>query len=310
MKVKILNFSTYKAIVEDSSIDQLIGTQCIYPINLQEPLIKTFDTETNGLIHYCLNVKNVFLFPKYTHSDTNISNDYIFVSDEFYDKYFSNDLNDHELHFYYDIPLIKQIKLKRIDGDFPSDDSIKFLLNDYLESCSVLNLNQTFKLDYLTNYIVFSIDQIIYRTEFEKDIKKRMEEINYMIELNTNIAYSFNLKPPRGMLECESSVINYQFYYHSIGKEVASLGYVANYGEENEVEIDFVVSPTSSDPESTSQPIKPLIEPFTFSTKTNPTQTEPVDPIPTIPTEPVELSKEEIRKRRAAYFENMINKQT
>ena len=307
MKVKILNFSTYKAIVDDSSIDQLIGTQCIYPINLQEPLIQTFDSDTDGLIHYCLNVKNVFLFPKYTHSDINISNDYIFVSDEFYDKYFSNDLDDHELHFYYDIPLIKQIRLKRIDGDFPSDDSIKFLLNDYLESCSVLNLNQTFKLDYLTNYIVFSIDQIIYRTEFEKDLKKRMEEINYMIELNTNIANSFNLKPPRGMLECESNVVNYQFYYHSIGKEVASLGYVANYGAENEVEIDFVVSSTSTDSDTTKAP---QIAPFTFSTKTNADPTQPIESINPTDTAPVELSKEEIRKRRTAYFEKMMNKQT
>jgi hypothetical protein len=326
MKLKVLNFSTYKVIVEDSPIDQLIGTQCIYPINLQEPLIKTFDSDSGGLVHYCFNIKNVFLFPKYTHSNPNISDDYIFVSDDFYSKYFSNDIDEHILHIYYDIPLIKQIRLKRIDGDFPSDDSIKFLLNDYLEACSVICLGQIFRLDYETNYIQFSVDNIIYKTEFEKVIAKRMEEIEYMIEFNTNLAKSFNLTPPKGMLDSESSVINYQFYYHSLGKEVASLGYVANYGNINEVEIDFVHTELPSDlNQSNHLNHSNQLKPFTFSTKTNtpietitPTETttepksepksEPITEPKTEPIEKTELSKEEIRKLRSAYFEKLMNK--
>ena len=42
MKVDILPFSTFKDICLTNSINELIGTQCIYPLNLQTPILKTF----------------------------------------------------------------------------------------------------------------------------------------------------------------------------------------------------------------------------------------------------------------------------
>jgi hypothetical protein len=132
------------------------------------------------------------------------------------------------------------IRLKRISGNFPSDDSIEYLLTDYFESCSIVNLNQEFELDlYDDSKIKFEVDEIIYKNEFPKNINQRIEEINKTIEFNTLIVdeYKF-LTVPKGISECESIVTDYQWHYHTLGKKLANLGYLV----QTEVEIDFVIS--------------------------------------------------------------------
>lgn len=281
MKIDILNFTTYNLINEHNKIDQLIGSQCIYPLNLQNSLINTFGnietfdnlnnsnnskninntSDTNQMITYCFEINNVCLFPKYTYDSDHGGLNFIVVSDVFYNKYFTINSNL-ILNILYDIPIVRMLKLRRIDGNFPNDDSIIYLLTSYLEESSVVSYNQTFELDYGVDKITFSIDEIIYKTNYVKNIEDRLIEINYLLKFNTNLAKDFNFDIPVGMNDCESLVKNYKWNYHDIGNKQFNVGMVAN----NEVEIDFVISePVQSDsirqltqPDLNDLPIIPL----------------------------------------------------
>lgn len=102
MKIDILPFSTFKDISITNHVEQLIGTQCIYPIQFQTALIKTFidnansayclDLRTGGdnMKYFCFKVNNVYLYPKYTFEDPNVREPIIIVSDDFFEKYFLN----------------------------------------------------------------------------------------------------------------------------------------------------------------------------------------------------------------------------
>jgi len=343
MKVDILPFSTFKEISSTKIADTLIGTQCIYPLNLQTPILKTFiksensskeliinlnsnqnsnsdnDFDYNNLA-YCFEINKICLYPKYTYSDNNITVPMIIISDYFYNKYFANKCSDLVLNIIYNIPIVKMIRLKRIDGNFPSDDSIEYLLTNYFESCSIVNLNQEFEFDlYDDSKIKFEVNEIIYKTEFIKNINQRIEEINYMIQFNTLVADEYpNFKIPAGISECESIVTDYQWHFHTLGKKIANLGYLVDA----EVEIDFVISeqeiPKYQAPDSTfdqSKPFKQVIpsELNNVQLASSPVTVSEVESVFNSNTgrsliedekdyQPEVLTPEEIRRRRLAFF--------
>jgi hypothetical protein len=366
MKVDVIPFSTFESIVESESnrlFGKLVGTQCIYPVEFQTPILNTFlknpiksirdkpkkylrinlnsnyntdsktdsksesedeseskfedDTESEHNLSYCFKINEVCFYPKYTYSDPNITIPLIIISDYFYEKYFDSNSTDHILHIIYNIPYVKMIRLKRTDGDFPKDDSIEYLLTDYFESCSIVNLGQEFKLDlYDDSTIKFEVDDITYKTEFKKNINHRIEEIELMIQFNTSIAGQYNsVKQPNGLSECESTLTNFEWHYHTLGKKIPSLGYLVN----NEVEIDFVVSeapqtvfsfqPSIQIPYKQNLPnmlnlpnlpnLPNLLNQPDQSTGRSLVEDIPKDHVPEV------ISHDEIRKRRLAYYDKL-----
>lgn len=257
MKIDILPFSTFKDISITNHVEQLTGTQCIYPIQLQTALIKTFidgadgtdstdgavcldlRTNSNDMKCFCFKVNNVYLYPKYTFEDPNVREPIIIVSDDFFEKYFISNSNNQIIHMIYDIPLVKMIVLKRLSGDFPHDESLKYLLTNYFESCSIVNLSQKIMLNmYDGKAMEFIVDNITYKTEFKNDIRERIKSIELSIKFNTYLSEAYNLEKPNGLLECETETINYKWYHHVIDKNINTLGYLVN----NDVEIDFCVT--------------------------------------------------------------------
>jgi hypothetical protein len=288
MILDVQPFSMYNYIISNGKLETLIGSQCIYPIKLQNALISTFldqNSDSSDLKIYCFKLNDTFVHPTYTYED---DLNFIFVSDEFYNQYFKN--NDNAvLNTNYNMPKVDMIKLKRIDGDFPQDGSIDSLLTQYLESCIIVNMDQEFRLEFYTNenpyknYIVFKVDELIYTTEPVKDIKHRLEELNLTMIFNK---YLTNSDQDLGLQDCTNIVTNFEWNYNTIGNKIKLAGYVANL----EVKIDFIVT----EPEPIKK-IKPLIEPFIFSSKTtNTNSNEPTK----------ELTKEEIRLKRLAFFSN------
>jgi hypothetical protein len=346
MKIDILSFSTYKLISESNQIEQLIGTQCIYPLNLQTSILKTFitaepkplkinlnskrnfdtdsdtnsDTNTNSYLDsdsnddnfnnlaYCFEINKICFYPKYTYSDPNITIPIIIISDYFYNKYFLDNCNAHNLNIIYNIPSVKMIRLKRIKGDFPSDDSIEYLLTDYFESCSIVNIDQEFEIElYDDSSIKFCVDEISYKNNFSKNINQRITEMNYMIKFNTIIVDEYpTLKVPSGISECESIITDYEWHYHTLGKKKSSLGYLVN----NNVEIDFVVSEIPSNPSNTTN-LNFLTSPTSvtsnLTTTANSTTTTESNQIRKILEETnyirEVLTADEIRKKRLEFFQ-------
>ena len=331
MKVDILPFSTFKDICSTNSINELIGTQCIYPLNLQTPILKTFikndddkynkpnklnkfnksnkpnETDTTNTTNeenfnnlaYCFEINKICFYPKYTYSDLEITYPIIVISDYFYNKYFLEHCTDHILNIIYNIPIVKMIRLKRIKGDFPSDDSIEYLLTNYFEACSIVNINQEFELDlYDYSQITFKVDEIIYKNDFPKNINHRIAEMNNMIQFNTQIVDEYPLlNVPSGMGDCESIVTDYEWHYHTLGKKKSDLGYLVNA----EVEIDFIVSELEI-PSNHLEPLKKIIQPNISSIS------EPIKAIETIEEFlPEILSAEELRRRRLAFFNKTNN---
>lgn len=257
MKIDILPFSTYKDISITNHVEQLIGTQCIYPLEFQSALINTFIGDTNyidlrtdsndtsdDIKYFCFKINDVYLYPKYTFEDPNVREPIIIVSDEFFERYFLKNSKNHIIHIIYDIPLVKMITLKRLSGDFPRDDSLEFLLTNYFESCSIVNLSQRFILNtYDNGALEFIVENITYKSEFENDIRERVKSIKLLIKFNTYLSEVYDLEKPIGMQDCESEIINYKWFYHTIGKKINTLGYLVN----NEVEIDFLVTEKNHD---------------------------------------------------------------
>jgi hypothetical protein len=340
MKVDILPFSTFKDICLTNSINELIGTQCIYPLNLQIPILKTFikndedkpnktnktnktnkfnkfdkpnesnesnetyttnttNEENFNNLAYCFEINKICFYPKYTYSDLEITYPIIVISDYFYNKYFLEHCTDHILNIIYNIPIVKMIRLKRIKGDFPSDDSIEHLLTNYFEACSIVNINQEFELDlYDYSQITFKVDQIIYKNDFAKNINQRIVEMNNMIQFNTQIVDEYPLlNMPSGIAECESIVTDYEWHYHTLGEKKSDLGYLVNA----EVEIDFIVSELEI-PSKYLDPLKKIIQPIKAIEPTEEFSEliEHIEPIEEFL--PEILSAEELRRRRLAFF--------
>ena len=226
---------------------KLYGCETLYPIDLQGALIKTFIER--DLHNFCFQINNICLYPKYTFDDKEIyemtNNKYIVLSDEMYDKCFYNcDTQEYNLNIIYDLPKVDMIKLKRINGDFPQNNTIDILLTEYLEKSMVVNLGQEFTLHFdcndeinNLNYITFEVNNIIYLEDIKKDIHQRLEEMNLTIEFNKNIN---DLVEFVGFDKCENYVYNFSWLHLTdISKDKKNnIGYIAN----SEVKIDFIVT--------------------------------------------------------------------
>jgi hypothetical protein len=175
-----------------------------------------------------------------------MGNKCIIVSNEIFKQYFEKYDNfdtEYQINIVYNIPEVDIITLKRIDGDFPQDNSIDILLTNYLESCIIINNLQEFTLHFycndkpFKNYITFQISNITYKSEPSKNVKDRIEEIKLIIELNKNLN---NMSDDCGLDNCTNKVINFNWFYsiNALGNQQKLVGLVAN----NEVKIDFVVT--------------------------------------------------------------------
>jgi hypothetical protein len=217
MEVQVYNYSYYKEHF-DFIKQELIGTQTIFSVQLQEALILSFiDTEDDNQLfvpealaenmrQYAFSLNNISLHPTLVCNEC--PKNYIFVSNEIYEQFFKEN-NKMTLHFYYNLPKVKSILLKRESGNFPKDDSLEMLLTMYFEQCMFVNLNQKFKIDYGEDTIEFSISKVQFIKEPKKIIQDRFDEINITVKFNQYITETETL----GLGMCKSLIQNYSWYY-------------------------------------------------------------------------------------------------
>jgi hypothetical protein len=291
MEVDILNYSSYN-LMFDTDKKMIIGTQTIYSNELQGYLIRSFmDTDdinqmftpsdySEQMRSYCFNINNIILHPTITCNKC--PKNYIFVSDEIYDQYFKNINTKLQLNFYYDLPKVKDVKLKRLSGNFPYDDSLEHLLTHYFESCMVINKGQQFIIDYGVDYIKFEVSQLTYITEPRRDIKDRFDEINITIKLNQFLTDNENAM--LGLKECKSMVTNFMWYYHTLGKQDILYGDVSFQN----INIDFEETKIEEPKPLKSKP--PSIE--DFKSIVEPEQ---------------QLTKEELRLKRLEFYNKKLS---
>lgn len=161
--------------------------QCIYSNNLSKNIIDSFQNE---FYSYCFKVNEYFLEPTNT---VEIEENIIIVSNELYNSVFKN-FDSFNLKVCYDIPKVHLIKLKRIYGNFPKDDSLENELTLQLSQHIIAYVNQEIH----TGEMKFIIEsfELINKFESKRDerIKEKIEEykINHtMSEIQKNFS---NLK--------------------------------------------------------------------------------------------------------------------
>lgn len=284
MEINILNFSTYSSIY-DVVLEPLIGTQSIYSCNLQEILIPVFLQDKpvfriqneDQIFKFCFSINNLIFHPTITCSKC--PNDLIVISDEMFEQYFNDGSpTSFELNFYYDLAKIESIKLKRIDGNFPRDDSLEFLLTNYFEKCMVVNKGQQFKIQYsFDDFISFEITQITFIEVPERNLENRLEEINLTVNLNHMYTQNSNL----GLQDCRTTITNFKWYYNTKGNGNKDFGDVSFQN----INVDFEESE-----------IKPIV--------TEPSKKEIIEEDTSVKDEPKEpeLTREEIRQKRLAFY--------
>jgi hypothetical protein len=97
----------------------------------------------------------------------------------------------------------------------------------------VINKGQKFNIKYgfdEIDYITFELTKFTYIEEPRKEIKDRFDEINITVKLNELLTGS-----RMGLTECKTSVNNFLWYYHTLGKMDACFGDVSFQN----VNIDF-----------------------------------------------------------------------
>jgi hypothetical protein len=290
----------------DYNYNKLCGCETLYPEDIQLSLIETLICK--NINNFCFEINQVCLHPKYTFDDKEIfaisDNKYIVISDEIYDKYFNDcDTNFYKLNIIYDLPKTDIIKLKRISGDFPQDGSIDILLTKYLEKSIVINSGQEFTLYFDCNYsavspmvnsvnfITFEINEIIYLDKINKDIHKRLQEMELTIEFNKKIN---KLNDFITFDKCENNVYNFNWLQPNNQKN--NYSFIAN----SEVKIDFIVT----------EIINPKVElPINNNFVSNLLKKEQtIDTIENICEEKNinVLTREELRKKRLEIFDKII----
>ena len=178
--ISILPFELYCELTNKQHLLQpLVGNETIYPECFSESLISFFMNKTQdseNMRNYYFKVtnenKSVYLQPKYTHDTYDLTFHYlVVVSDEVYKQYFSKCQDNDSLSFLetvYDILNVDMLELIKLDGDYPQNSSIDILLKDFLESSTIMNLEQEFTLTFkcnaylFKNYITFKVNGILY----------------------------------------------------------------------------------------------------------------------------------------------------
>ncbi len=271
MKFDIFSCSTFNTIFENN-IPNLVGSQCAYPILLQEPLINMFFSKSgsendykgeaksgsnsgsdsgsdsdDNIIPFCFKLNNIYLYPKQIINSNNISLPIIVVSDEFFELYFRENQTNIDLHVVYNIPNVDLLVLKSPDYDIPDIEVATFLLTEYFNSSSVVSIGQQFSIcnnhtdpidqsDHEQSMTVrFEVEDIKYKDEIKADIKMRFDELNKTFEFNDKLSTIYGTPKPESYTDCTSHVINYGFHFHKTDNQNPTLGYLVN----NEVKIDF-----------------------------------------------------------------------
>lgn len=211
----------------------LIGNEVIYSEDLAEPLIQTFSGET--MIPFYFTINYYYLQPKYT----TLFKEFglcIIVSDEVFAQHFKHDLFDLlDFTVTYHIPTVDIIRLKRIDGDFPQDNSIDELLTAYLEACSIVNKHQQITLSFQCNKPPFKNTITFEITEFTHHPQEPIEN-TFQDTLTTHL--------------------------HPVGISVLVhpandlVGLVANH----EINVDFVIEPVEPETYKLPVPQKALVD--------------------------------------------------
>jgi hypothetical protein len=276
MDFKVMNYQYYRAIYNSTQTDELIGTQCIYSFELQDILIQTFFKD--NFIKFYFQINDIILNPCY--NCPCLPKNTIVVSNDIFLQYF-NESSQFKFHFVYDIPKIKSISLKKINGQFPTDESLNDLLTYYLESNIVINLHQKFTIDYISHYISFEIVNFEYEDiEITRTIQDRLTEMNLTIDFNTH----YIKNPSMTYNDCSILVQNYSW--------LKNIDY--KYGDVSHQEVTILFEEESKCP---------------CSQISNTTMVQTADTILSrnIPrkliNENIEtLSKEDLRKKRLHYF--------
>jgi hypothetical protein len=254
----------------------LIGTQTIYSLELQNKLVDSFLNESELRTFYFHICNNTF-HPTFT-SDIPIN--MIFVSDEAYSQYFQDQSNDLKLEFFYNLSKVKHVKLKRIQGNFPRDDSLEQSLTKYFEKCMVINLHQEFSIQYSNvEFIKFAVTKIVYQNEPVKELMDRIDELSVSMKLTQAFLDSNLLSEPIDRKYALAK--NFPWYYHTVGNQTPHTGDVSFQN----VEVDFEESQ-----------IPPVLPPKKVPVK------ETAPPPPPEETPQPKLSPEELRQKRLKFL--------
>jgi hypothetical protein len=275
---------------------------------MMTPANTDFDTDTTTtndtdpvMRRFCFYIDRLVIHPTSTCED--VPPGLLFVSDELFDQHFTatHQNTQTRLHFMYALPKVKEIRLKRLGGNFPRDDSLEGLLTHYFESCMVVNHGQEFVVNYggeEEDQIRFRVTRITYVEEPRKRIGDRFDEMNVMVRLNELLA-------PKGtkvgIHDCGTSVHHFCWYFHTIASKEARCGDVSFQN----VEIDFEESdlPPPLPPLPQLPPPLPSREAFLAPLRADgkPAQSQSQPPPPPLPS-PERLSAQELRERRLRFF--------
>jgi hypothetical protein len=286
----IYPYSTFLLFCENSNIPPLTGCTCIYPDSIQDALIDILRDHENNLLKFCFVVNDVYLYPTYTYDSRQIEYPFLFVSDEFFEKYFTTQ-SEHDIHFVYNIPLVKGLTMKQVSGEFPKGESVEDLLTTVLESSILIQKDQPVVLSFGDNDLLFTIDQIIYKenekyskeSSFHPHIDDRLKEFELRNRFLDQLPQFFTIE--------NLSLNHFDWYFFKIKDRVAMMGLVAN----QEVEIEFTYTYTEKIEIPKPQPV---IKP---QEKDNDNDVIPKgNVLSDVSTE--NLSREEMRLKRLSYF--------
>jgi len=226
---QVFPYSTYLLMInEGQPIPSLVGCNCIYPDYLQTILIEVFGGSDfqSDMKKFCFFLDdNIYIHPTYTYDSNVISCPYLFVSDDFYESFF---LEKNECNFgmIYNLPMVKRLNLKQVDGEFPKGISIEDLLTIHLESSLIVMKNQKIKLEFENaQFIELVVNEMEYIPESNKErtsIEERLEEFQFRNKF-LDLCQSEGIHQKYNVEFCVDnlSIHNFNWYFHKILKEQA-----------------------------------------------------------------------------------------
>ena len=303
MRVDIFSCSLFRLTFGENAVSLLIGSQCAYPIKLQEYLIGMFindkTKQADELFQpFCFKVNDVYLYPKITYNINEIETPIIIVSDDFFEEYFKKNSTNIGFDVIFNLPHIDTLQLTSDSYEIKDFDIITFLLTEYFNACSVINIQQKFtvsnRFDNPENGseidMTFTITNIVYKNVIKSNLEMRYDELEKTVLLNDKLngIYKSDLSP----VESKTNVINYAFYYNKVLNKKSTFGYLVN----NDVQIDFNLA------ERPKPIVQPMVQPIVQSIVLPVSQQAGNILNPVTNEQPKILTLEEIRQKRLAYF--------
>lgn len=299
MRVDIFSCSLFRLTFGENMVSPLIGSQCAYPDKIQEYLINIFVTDKTKQVDelfqpFCFKANDVYLYPKITYSTNEIDIPIIIVSDDFFEEYFKENSTNINFDVIFNLPHIDTLQLTSNSYEIKDFDIITFLLTEYFNACSVINIQQKFTVsNHFDNPengreidMTFTISKIIYKNDIKSNLEMRYDELEKTFLLNDklNSIYKSDLPP----VESKTNVINYAFYYNKVLNKKPTFGYLVN----NDVQIDFNLAEKPEQPPIVHEIVLPV--------------SQQVDNVLTpVPNKQIEtFTPDEVRQKRLEYFKN------